>query len=124
MSTPVPGAIVVPDAASDAGRRCTATARSLRWIAAILMFAILPLARVMVDMPRTAPSRDRAYTLHKSLGLTVLSLAGEPSGAGCRPATRAQPWTERRLGLASSTRPATAQAPRTLRIDFPIWPPA
>ena len=74
MSTTVPGAITVPDAASDVGRRHTATAQSLHWITAILMFAILPLAWVMVNMPRTAPSREWVYMRHKSLGLTVLAL--------------------------------------------------
>ncbi len=74
MSITVPGAIIVPDATLETGRRYTATAQSLHWITAILMFAILPLAWVMVNMPRTAPSREWVYMLHKSLGLTVLAL--------------------------------------------------
>ena len=38
------------------------------------MFTLLPLAWVMVNMPRTAANRELIYTLHKSLGLTVLAL--------------------------------------------------
>jgi cytochrome b561 len=37
------------------------------------MFTLLPLAWVMVNMP-TAANRELIYTLHKSLGLTVLAL--------------------------------------------------
>ena len=38
------------------------------------MFTLLPLAWVMVNMPRTAANRELIYTLHKSLELTVLAL--------------------------------------------------
>ena len=52
----------------------TLTAQVLHWITAALMFTLLPLAWVMVNMPRTAANRELIYTLHKSLGLTVLAL--------------------------------------------------
>ena len=55
-------------------RRYTATAQALHWVVAALMFTTLPLAWVMVNMARTAPSREWIYTLHKSFGLTVLLL--------------------------------------------------
>jgi cytochrome b561 len=52
----------------------TLAAQALHWITAALMFALLPSAWVMVNMPRTAANRELIYTLHKSLGLTVLAL--------------------------------------------------
>ncbi|WP_428483834.1 cytochrome b [Rhodopila sp.] len=55
--------------------RCyTLTAQALHWIVAGLMFTVLPLAWVMVNMPHTAPDREWIYTLHKSVGLTILAL--------------------------------------------------
>jgi cytochrome b561 len=54
--------------------RYTLAAQALHWITAVLMFTPLPLAWVMVNMPRTAANRELIYTLHKSLGLTVLVL--------------------------------------------------
>ena len=55
-------------------RRYTATAQALHWVVAILMFTVIPLAWVMVNMARTAPSREWMYTLHKSVGMTILAL--------------------------------------------------
>jgi cytochrome b561 len=55
-------------------RRYTATAQALHWVVAVLMFAVVPLAWVMVNLPRTAPWREDLYTLHKSIGLTILTL--------------------------------------------------
>src|ERR1700733_10713131 len=52
----------------------TLTAQALHWITAALMFTLVLLAWVMVNMPRTAANRELIYTLHKSLGLTVLAL--------------------------------------------------
>jgi cytochrome b561 len=54
--------------------RYTLAAQALHWITAVLMFTLLPLAWVMVNMPRTAANRELIYTLHKSLGLMVLAL--------------------------------------------------
>ena len=59
---------------SAAARRYTLTAQALHWVSAVLMFIVLPLAWVMVNMPRTAPDREWLYTLHKSVGLTILVL--------------------------------------------------
>jgi cytochrome b561 len=39
-----------------------------------LMFAVLPLAWVMVSVARDNPSRDALFTLHKSIGMTILAL--------------------------------------------------
>ena len=58
-----------------ATRRYTLTAQALHWATAALMFAVLPLAWVMVSMPDEAQSRGLLYTLHKSVGLTILALA-------------------------------------------------
>ena len=60
--------------AINAVRRYTSTAQALHWIVAVLMFTALPLAWVMVNMPRRAPSREWIFTLHKSVGLTILAL--------------------------------------------------
>ena len=54
--------------------RYTHAAQALHWITAVLMFTLLPLAWVMVNMPRTASNRELIYTLHKSFGMTVLAL--------------------------------------------------
>ena len=54
--------------------RYTATAQALHWVVAVLMFVVVPLAWVMVNLPRTAPWREELYTLHKSIGLTILAL--------------------------------------------------
>lgn len=63
------------DGPGDATRtRYNATTQALHWIVAALMFAVIPLAWVMVNMPRSAPSREWIYTLHKSFGMTILLL--------------------------------------------------
>ena len=65
----------VVDVSGVAARsRYTATAQALHWVVAALMFAVIPLAWVMVNMARTAPSREWIYTLHKSFGMTILLL--------------------------------------------------
>lgn len=56
------------------GGRYTRTAQLLHWIVAGLMFTILPLAWVMVNMPDSAPRRELLFTLHKSVGLTIIML--------------------------------------------------
>jgi len=67
------GSLTLTAAALRTGRY-TLAAQALHWITAVLMFTLLPLAWVMVSMPRTAANRELIYTLHKSLGLTVLAL--------------------------------------------------
>ncbi len=61
-------------AATMERKRYTATAQTLHWVVAALMFTVIPLAWVMVNMARTAPSREWIYTLHKSVGITILLL--------------------------------------------------
>ena len=63
------------DARITGARRYTGLAQAFHWTTAALMFAALALAWVMVNMPRTAPNREFLYTLHKSIGLTILALA-------------------------------------------------
>jgi cytochrome b561 len=58
-----------------AGRRYTLTAQALHWVTAALIFVALPLAWVAVNMPKDASSRGLLFTLHKSVGLTILALA-------------------------------------------------
>ena len=60
--------------ATPAMRRYTATAQALHWVTAALMFTVLPLAWVMVNMAEGAPASGLLYTLHKSVGLTILAL--------------------------------------------------
>ncbi len=48
--------------------------QAFHWLTAALMLAILPLAWVMVSLPDGAPGQDLLYTLHKSVGVTVLAL--------------------------------------------------
>ena len=62
-------------AASPAVQRYSPAMQALHWVTALLMFAVLPLAWVMVEAPRTDPSRELLYTLHKSVGITILALA-------------------------------------------------
>ena len=57
-----------------AGRRYNGAAQALHWLTALLMFAVLPLAWVMVAVTRDYPSRDALFTLHKSIGMTILAL--------------------------------------------------
>ncbi len=74
MSTATSPVVLSDVRPSAVGQRYTLTAQALHWVTAILMFSVLPLAWVMVNMPRTAPLRDWLYTLHKSIGLTILAL--------------------------------------------------
>jgi len=55
-------------------KRYTSAAQALHWITAALMFIILPIAWVMVNMPDSAKSADLLFTLHKSIGLTILAI--------------------------------------------------
>jgi cytochrome b561 len=48
--------------------------QALHWLVAALMFAILPLAWAMTSLPRSAPDREFLFTLHKSIGVTILAL--------------------------------------------------
>ena len=54
--------------------RYNATAQALHWVVAVLMFAVIILAWVMTNMADNAAWRGSLYTLHKSIGLTILAL--------------------------------------------------
>ena len=69
-TTPMPGAAALP----APGGRYTLTAQALHWVTAALMFAVVPLAWVMVNMGHDSASRGLLFTIHKSIGLTILAL--------------------------------------------------
>ena len=50
----------------------TAVAKSLHWVIALIIFVQFPLAWIMDDLPLI--QKIQAYNLHKSLGITVLTL--------------------------------------------------
>ena len=52
----------------------TATAMWFHWITALLMASILPIAWVMTNMGDNNAWRGLLYTLHKSIGLTIIAL--------------------------------------------------
>src|SRR5271170_2477 len=60
--------------AAIAGRRYNGAAQALHWLTALLMFAVLPLGWVMVTVTRDNPTREALFTLHKSIGMTILAL--------------------------------------------------
>lgn len=55
--------------------RYTAGAQGLHWLTALLMFAIVPIAWHMTMLDRADPNRETWYTVHKSIGLTILALS-------------------------------------------------
>lgn len=59
---------------SDPLARYTLTAIALHWSIAALVFALFAIGWTMVDLPR-GPGRSFNFALHKSLGLTVFTLA-------------------------------------------------
>lgn len=81
--------------------------QALHWLTALCMFAILPLAWVMTNMPTDAPARAALFAWHETLGLIVLLVtAGRIiwrwfDGPPPYPATVAR-W-ERRLAHATGT---------------------
>ena len=54
--------------------RYTATAMWFHWITALLMASILPIAWVMTNMGDGNAWRGLLYTLHKSIGLTIVAV--------------------------------------------------
>lgn len=57
---------------SQAEDRYTLTAQALHWLTALLVFATLPIAWVMVNLPKDATALSGAlFMIHKSLGLTI-----------------------------------------------------
>ncbi len=55
--------------------RYTRAAQALHWLSALLMLAILPIAWHMTMLARDNPQRETWYTVHKSIGLTILALS-------------------------------------------------
>jgi cytochrome b561 len=55
-------------------KRYNAIAQLLHWVTALCMFAALPLAWVMYNMPESASDRDAMFMWHKSFGLSILAL--------------------------------------------------
>lgn len=53
-------------------RRFSSINQALHWSTAFCMFAILPLAWVMTNMPLDAPRRAELFAWHETLGLIVL----------------------------------------------------
>jgi cytochrome b561 len=52
--------------------RYTEVAQALHWLTALLVFLTIPLAWVMVNMPSTAHIAGQLFTLHESIGITIL----------------------------------------------------
>ncbi len=79
--------------------RWGAVSQTFHWLIVLLILAIATVGLVMVDLPKT-PKYFWVYTLHKSLGITVLILAVLRLGwrlyAGAPPAVPGTPrWQER-----------------------------
>ncbi len=55
--------------------RYSPLAQAFHWVSAALMFAVVPIAWYMTTLERTDPSREGWYSLHKSIGLTILALS-------------------------------------------------
>ncbi len=55
--------------------RYTAAAQAFHWVSAALMFAVVPIAWYMTTLEKTDPTREGWYTLHKSIGITILVLS-------------------------------------------------
>ncbi len=56
------------------GGRYTLTAQVLHWLVAALMLGEVAIAWTMVLRGRADPTREAWFTLHKSVGLTILAL--------------------------------------------------
>jgi cytochrome b561 len=54
--------------------RYNAVAQALHWLTAALVAAVLPLAWVAESLARDAPNKGTFFTLHKTVGLTILGL--------------------------------------------------
>jgi cytochrome b561 len=72
---------IINGASVDARRRVTSLTRYtsvvqlLHWLTALLMFAVIPVGWHMMMLARGNPQREIWYTVHKSIGLTILALA-------------------------------------------------
>ena len=52
--------------------RYTPLAQALHWLTALLVLLTVPIAWVMVNLPADAHIVGRLFTLHESIGLTIL----------------------------------------------------
>ena len=48
--------------------------QTFHWLTVVLMMAILPVAWIMTSLPKDAPTRDAWFTVHKTLGLSILAV--------------------------------------------------
>jgi cytochrome b561 len=76
----ISGANVINQTLVDARRvtevtRYTPVAQVLHWLTALLMFTVIPVGWHMMMLARSNPQRETWYTVHKSIGLTILALA-------------------------------------------------
>ena len=58
---------------ADSGRYNSAMI-AIHWLTALLMFCIIPIGLTMTAMSREAPAREVLFTIHKSIGITILAL--------------------------------------------------
>lgn len=56
-----------------AARRYTLTAQAFHWLTALLILAIVPVAWVMMALPK-GPDRDTVFVIHRSIGITIITL--------------------------------------------------
>ncbi len=47
---------------------------AIHWLTALLMFCTIPIGLTMTAMPRGAEMRETWFTIHKSIGITILAL--------------------------------------------------
>lgn len=66
---------MVGSAKAGEAQRYSPSMQALHWVVALLMFSVVPLAWVMVSMPKDAAARNLFFMLHKSIGITILVLA-------------------------------------------------
>lgn len=79
--------------------RYTPTAQALHWLTTLLILAILPIAWVMVSMPK-GPTHSWLFVLHRSLGVTIVAVvAARLAWRATHPAPPVQRVTPRILGM-------------------------
>ena len=61
------------NAPAPAATRYTLTAQALHWLTVLLILSILPVAWVMVSLPKD-PQQAWLFVMHRSLGVTVLAV--------------------------------------------------
>lgn len=61
-------------AGAAANAKYGSTAQSIHWVSAALIFAVVPLGWEAVSLPMDSPADKLMFTLHKSVGLTILAI--------------------------------------------------